>query len=168
MPEALLAPLADVYSLSQEAIPAISPLYRVVCWYQDWEGSHFRNRLGNFFRHRQLHRNQKIQQTNKMISICGIKTRKKGTDLHDFQFTFDLVIVVQLLQLKSELINLGGLQEMKLQFVWTDNNDYLLLKFFGKFLCSFNTRSLHFGCSSFLRFQRSRKALAFRFQFSYL
>ena len=39
---------------------------------------------------------------------------KKGTDLHDFKFTFDLVIVVQLLQLKPELIDLGRLQEVKL------------------------------------------------------
>ena len=51
---------------------------------------------------------------------CGINTKKR-TDLHDFQFTFDLVIVVQLLQLKPELIDLGRLQKMKLQLNGTGN-----------------------------------------------
>lgn len=39
--------------------------------------------------------------------------RRERTGLHDFQFTFDLVIIVQLLQLKSELIDFGRLQEVK-------------------------------------------------------
>ena len=51
---------------------------------------------------------------------CGIDTKR--TNLHDFQFAFDLVIVVQLLQLKSELIDLGRLQKVKLQLNGIDNN----------------------------------------------
>jgi hypothetical protein len=61
---------------------------------------------------------------NKLINdkyICRIQTGKREPDLHDFQFTFDLVIVGQLLQLKSELIDLGGLQKVKLQLQRTDN-----------------------------------------------
>ena len=50
---------------------------------------------------------------------CGIDTKR--TNLHDFQFAFDLVIVVQLLQLKPELIDLGRLQKMKLQLNGTGN-----------------------------------------------
>lgn len=63
MPETLLIPLADVYSLSQEGIPETSLLYSYsyFCRYQGWEGSHFRNRLENL----SLHRNRKIQQTDR-------------------------------------------------------------------------------------------------------
>lgn len=66
----------------------------------------------------------KTRKLNKLMNDnyeYGTNTKKR-TDLHDFQFTFDLVIVVQLLQLKPELIDLGRLQKVKLQLNGIDNN----------------------------------------------